>query len=54
MPFCFAGIQLGIFDITLTASSSQPPPMPLKTLTSDIEPSFSIIICTNTVPDILS
>jgi len=46
MPFCFAGIQLGIFVITLTASSSQPPPMPLITVTSDIEPSFSTINCT--------
>ena len=52
-PFCLAGIHLGILFTILTASSSQPPPIPLITFTSDIEPSFSVINCTYTVPDIL-
>ena len=50
IPFSFAGVHFGIALTTRRASLSSDGSTLLLILTSDIEPSFSMIICTITRP----
>src|SRR5690606_8160976 len=52
LPLCFPGSQLGADLTTLIASSSQPPPIPLRISTSWIDPSVFTTNTTYTVPSI--